>query len=199
MTLQNPDFYPWFYALLAPKSVYYFRASISALLLAQKMTSWFSKRIEFLSLFNHQKTKNNLLLPKISTSANSGTLCGSKLGYEYGKRGDLSIFKTSWFEFAMRRTTRPKKGVSSHFYLLLTVRPFRTEVLGAETAISEGSVVSLMCRTWGARPAAVITWFNGSRPFSEQPAGQVTLQVSLPCKNVKKSAQLLLKRTFTTN
>ena len=112
MTLQNPDFYPWFYALLAPKSFYYFRASssISALLLAQKMTSWFSKRIEFLSLFNHQKTKNNLLLPKISTSANSGTLWGSKLGYEYGKRGDLSIFKTSWFEFAMRRTTRPKKG-----------------------------------------------------------------------------------------
>ena len=62
-------------------------------------------------------------------------------------------------------------------FLLLTVRPFRTEVLGAETAMSEGSVVSLMCRTWGARPAAVITWFNGSRPFSEQPAGQVSLQV----------------------
>ena len=59
------------------------------------------------------------------------------------------------------------------------MRPFRTEVLGAENALSEGSVVSLMCRTWGARPAAVITWFNGSRPFSEQPAGQVALQVSV--------------------
>ena len=71
-------------------------------------------------------------------------------------------------------------------FLLLTVRPFRTEVLGAETAMSEGSVASLMCRTWGARPAAVITWFNGSRPFSEQPAGQVSLQVSFLIRVTKK-------------
>ena len=66
------------------------------------------------------------------------------------------------------------------------MRPFRTEVLGAETAMSEGSVASLMCRTWGARPAAVITWFNGSRPFSEQPAGQVSLQVSFLIRVTKK-------------
>jgi len=58
----------------------------------------------------------------------------------------------------------------------VNLRPFRTEVIGAERPLEEGSMVSLMCRTWGARPAAVITWFNGSRPFSEQPAGQVALQ-----------------------
>ena len=61
---------------------------------------------------------------------------------------------------------------------LYTVRPFQTEVIGAEAAVEEGSMVSLMCRTWGARPAAVITWFNGSRPFSDQPAGQVALKVN---------------------
>ena len=49
--------------------------------------------------------------------------------------------------------------------------------MGADRAVNEGTPLSLMCRTWGARPAAVITWFNGSRPFSEQPAGQVALQV----------------------
>ena len=59
------------------------------------------------------------------------------------------------------------------------MRPFATEVTGAEKAAEDGSVVILMCRTWGARPAAVITWFNGSRPFAEQPAGQVALQVKL--------------------
>ena len=59
------------------------------------------------------------------------------------------------------------------------MRPYRTDVVGAGRAVEEGTPLSLMCRTWGARPAAVITWFNGSRPFSEQPAGQVALQVRL--------------------
>jgi len=58
----------------------------------------------------------------------------------------------------------------------VNLRPYRTDVVGAGRAVEEGTPLSLMCRTWGARPAAVITWFNGSRPFSEQPAGQVALQ-----------------------
>ena len=62
-------------------------------------------------------------------------------------------------------------------FIFITVRPYRTDVMGADRAVNEGTPLSLMCRTWGARPAAVITWFNGSRPFSEQPAGQVALQV----------------------
>ena len=60
----------------------------------------------------------------------------------------------------------------------LSVRPESTEVLGADAPVQQGSLVSLMCRTRGARPAAVITWYNGSRPFSEQPAGQVAIQVN---------------------
>ena len=51
-------------------------------------------------------------------------------------------------------------------------------MLGADAPVEQGSVVSLMCRTKGARPAAVITWYNGSRPFAEQPAGQVAIQAS---------------------
>ena len=51
-------------------------------------------------------------------------------------------------------------------------------MLGADAPVEQGSVDSLMCRTKGARPAAVITWYNGSRPFAEQPAGQVAIQAS---------------------
>ena len=69
------------------------------------------------------------------------------------------------------------------------MRPFQTEVIGAENAVKEGAMVSLMCRTWGARPAAVITWYNGSRPFSEQPAGQVSRQVMNDC-NVNSTTRM---------
>ena len=42
--------------------------------------------------------------------------------------------------------------------------------------MAQGSVAALGCQVAGARPAAVITWFNGSLPFPAQPAGQVRLQ-----------------------
>ena len=83
-------------------------------------------------------------------------------------------------------TLKPKKSPqakldvsirSPSFFFLFLVRPYETIVQGAERPVEDGSVVNLLCRTYGARPAAVITWFNGSRPFAEQPAGQVAVQV----------------------
>ena len=111
MTLQNPDFYPWFYALLAPKSFYYFRASssISALLLAQKNDIMIFQTNWILIFIQPSKNEEQFAPAKNQYKCQLWHIVGSKLGYEYGKRGDLSIFKTSWFEFAMRRTTRPKK------------------------------------------------------------------------------------------
>ena len=35
-----------------------------------------------------------------------------------------------------------------------------------------------MCRVDGARPAAVITWYNGTTPFNQQSAEHIALKVS---------------------
>ena len=86
------------------------------------------------------------------------------------------------------------KLISLFFLFFFLVRPYRTDVVGAGRAVEEGTPLSLMCRTWGARPAAVITWFNGSRPFSEQPAGQVALQVRLYFNRILPSILFLILR-----
>lgn len=86
---------------------------------------------------------------------------------------NLSKFRAHSYIFEYKMRSSLKTCVFS------SVRPYRTEVIGADRPVEDGAMVSLMCRTWGARPAAVITWFNGSRPFSEQPAGQVALQASV--------------------
>ena len=44
--------------------------------------------------------------------------------------------------------------------------------------VEGGTVVGLTCRTRGARPAAWITWYNGSAPFAETPTDDVALMVS---------------------
>ena len=47
------------------------------------------------------------------------------------------------------------------------------EISGADSAVESGDVVSLLCTSMAARPAAVLTWYNGTSLFPEQPAGQV--------------------------
>ena len=62
------------------------------------------------------------------------------------------------------------------------MRPYTTEVIDADNGnpVVQGSLVTLMCRVNGARPAAVITWYNGTTPFNEQSAEQIALKVILP-------------------
>ena len=72
--------------------------------------------------------------------------------------------------------TRDDEGVDDD-KCSVAVRPFATEIHGAESPVEQGSVVNLVCRTNGSRPAAVLTWYNGSQPFATQPTGQVALQV----------------------
>ena len=64
------------------------------------------------------------------------------------------------------------------FYL--TVRPYTTEVIDGNNGnpVAEGQLVTLMCRVDGARPAAVITWYNGTTPFNQQSAEHIALKVS---------------------
>ena len=81
--------------------------------------------------------------------------------------------------------------VTIHDILFLIVRPHTTEVIDADNgqAVAQGSLVTLMCRVNGARPAAVITWYNGSTPFNEQAAEHIALKVCiiLQTKNGSKS------------
>ena len=60
----------------------------------------------------------------------------------------------------------------------VAVRPETTEIIGLSGPVEDGTVVGLTCRTRGARPAAWITWYNGSAPFAETPTDDVALRVS---------------------
>ena len=69
--------------------------------------------------------------------------------------------------------------------LSISVRPYDTEVIGFDSPVREGTVVTLMCRSKGARPAARITWFNGTVPFDEKSAEKVALQVQLTTQKIQ--------------
>ena len=66
-----------------------------------------------------------------------------------------------------------------HKYVPVAVRPESTEIIGLNGPVEDGTVVGLTCRTRGARPAAWITWYNGSTPLAETPTDDVALRVSL--------------------
>jgi len=64
----------------------------------------------------------------------------------------------------------------SSIQLDVSLRPESIRISGADKAVEQGSVVSLLCVAKASRPAAVLTWYNGSALFPEQPAGQVSLE-----------------------
>ena len=59
------------------------------------------------------------------------------------------------------------------------VRPYTTEVIDGNNGnpVAQGSLVTLMCRVNGARPAAVITWYNGTTPINQQSPDKHALRV----------------------
>ena len=60
------------------------------------------------------------------------------------------------------------------------MRPYTTEVIDGNNGIpvEQGSPINVMCRVEGARPAAVITWYNGTTPFNQQSAEHIALKVT---------------------
>ena len=48
------------------------------------------------------------------------------------------------------------------------VRPMETEIVGTPGEVREGDEVTLVCRSSGARPAAVLSWFNGTEAMEQQ-------------------------------
>ena len=63
----------------------------------------------------------------------------------------------------------------SSVQLDVSLRPDNLRITGADKSFSAGNVISLVCVAQSARPAAVLTWYNGSSLFPDQPAGQVSL------------------------
>ena len=65
-------------------------------------------------------------------------------------------------------------------FLFFSVRPYTTEVIDGNNGkpVLQDSLVTLMCRVDGARPAAVITWYNGTTPFNQQSAEHIALKVN---------------------
>ncbi|ODM99874.1 Cell adhesion molecule 2, partial [Orchesella cincta] len=57
------------------------------------------------------------------------------------------------------------------------VRPLTWELTGYNAPVLAGSVVNLLCQVKGARPAANITWFNGTNELSPQPSSNLAVQV----------------------
>jgi len=55
----------------------------------------------------------------------------------------------------------------------ISLRPETVKISGGEVTLRQGGEVRLTCLAAGSRPAAVLTWFNGSSLYPHQPAGQV--------------------------
>ncbi|XP_035702985.1 uncharacterized protein LOC110843952 isoform X6 [Folsomia candida] len=56
------------------------------------------------------------------------------------------------------------------------VRPHKWELTGYDGPVLDGTVVNLLCRVKGARPAASITFFNGTDVISPQPPSNLAVQ-----------------------
>ena len=57
------------------------------------------------------------------------------------------------------------------------MRPEAAEIVGVSGPVADGSVVSLMCKSKGSRPAAWINWYNGSTPLGDATSEDVALMV----------------------
>ena len=64
--------------------------------------------------------------------------------------------------------------------ILAAVRPLSLDLSGVVHHVVQGTKVTLECAVLGARPAANVTWYNGSEPIRENTLRtEVTRQVML--------------------
>jgi hypothetical protein len=52
--------------------------------------------------------------------------------------------------------------------VVLAVRPLSLDLSGVVHHVVQGTKVTLECAVVGARPAANVTWYNGSEPIREE-------------------------------
>jgi hypothetical protein len=72
--------------------------------------------------------------------------------------------------------------VTETFRIVLAVRPLSLDLSGVVHHVVQGTKVTLECAVLGARPAANVTWYNGSEPIREESLRtEVSLQVIFHC------------------
>jgi hypothetical protein len=68
------------------------------------------------------------------------------------------------------------------YRIVLAVRPLSLDLSGVVHHVVQGTKVTLECAVLGARPAANVTWYNGSEPIREEALRtEVAPQVRLNC------------------
>lgn len=58
--------------------------------------------------------------------------------------------------------------VSNNLYIDLQVRPTRIQLAGVKLHAIDGAKVLLECQVYGARPAANVSWFNGTTMITDE-------------------------------
>ncbi|CAO1401818.1 unnamed protein product [Diamesa tonsa] len=58
--------------------------------------------------------------------------------------------------------------VSNHLYFDLHVRPTKINLIGVKNHAIDGAKVLLECQVYGARPAANVSWFNGTTMITDE-------------------------------
>jgi hypothetical protein len=72
--------------------------------------------------------------------------------------------------------------ITDTFRFALAVRPLSLDLSGVVHHVVQGTTVTLECAVLGARPAANVTWYNGSEPILEDTLRtEVSLQVRFQC------------------
>jgi len=64
--------------------------------------------------------------------------------------------------------------------------PASTDYGSSTATAKEGEDIALICRSVGARPAAVLTWYNGTNVIEKSSADESVISVSILLKVGKK-------------
>lgn len=85
----------------------------------------------------------------------------------YTVKSKLSL-KLSRQELGASIECRVENSVSNFILIDLQVRPTRIELIGVKLHAIEGAKVLLECHVYGGRPAANISWFNGTTMITNE-------------------------------
>ena len=113
------------------------------------------------------------LLEKIKSSAEVYNLTGS-----VGNDLKLKVMREALGRKIVCKVANKEMEIylTAFVQIDLNIRPVSTVISGEKEVVDEGDDIHLVCSSGGARPAAVITWYNGSlsNPLILPPARHIS-------------------------